>query len=1063
MRKRKNRINKWIAVMLAAVMLVGQCNVSVLAQEDILPVGQEASKEEKTDVENGDDLMQDSSEGNEGTDHRDAGQDGIGDTDSDSSDDDDNAGAGEGDAVVNMGGEESDDDGQDGVEEQDMCVCETACTEDAVNEECPVCMANYDMCVGNAGGESPEEMISEHMLNEEGDMPAENDEEPYAVVDEIWDEGSRLYYKITGDGEVEVNRQEPGETTKNLTIPGSVKKDGVTYRVTSIRGGAFKNNLYLTTVAIPASVSSIGDRAFEACPLTAVTLEEGVTHIGEYAFRGCGYLKGITIPGSVRSMGESAFENCSGLANLVIEEGVTSIGKSAFSLCESLTVVTIPNGVTSIGEAAFSPCKKLSSVTIPSSVTDIGAIAFAGCVSLTRVEIPDGVTKIEPATFEGCNKLVSVTIPKGVTSIGSNVFSGCENLTDVEIPQGVTKIEYATFYKCRKLANIELPQGVTSIGDYAFDTCTSLSHIEIPENVGNIGNGAFRNCSSLTSVEIPQSVTSIKESTFESCTSLSSVKISENVGSIGKGAFKDCSQLKTLNMVVSPDEEIRFPQVGQDAFAPFPDQDHKRYLYFYDTYDTGGNKLTGQAYEDVFAEAAKNDGDSDNSRWYGWSYEGFTAPIETHTVTVNVKKDGQPWSGHGRTFALLDSVDGSFIINGNPTADSAYSISQVPDGTYHIYDITDVPADILSLKSGDLRVNGMDTTVTVTVGGADVEKDVNYYTVTFYDGATAYGDNTLQKPQVILQGRQAQESEAPEKTGYRFIGWKTKNDGSVGFDFNKSINETTSVYASWETVQETNIYTITATAEEGGSISPSGVVNVNKGDTQAFNITADTGWQIRRVTVDGADVTAIVVGANGAYTFRGVTANHTIAAAFEEDGDEPSGGEDKPDDGEDKPSGGQDKPADGEKNEETSQKNDGGRTEYIRNVIAANADAPQTESGVTANPVSGRPEKQEEYTDTPNGEEPKTGDTAHMEIYATVAMIAGLTYLLLYFMEERRGMTEREKDVFVAAFIRWAKKGGRFRRCCAIVFIFCLLVYYHGIGKHAGKGIHRKNCLGQTL
>ncbi len=896
-------------------------------------------------------------------------------------------------------------------------------------------------------------------------MPTANDEEPYAVGDEIWDEGSRLYYKITGDGEVEVNRQEPRETIKNLTIPASVEKDGATYRVTSIRGGAFKNNLYLTTVAVPASVSSIGDRAFEACPLTAVTLGEGVTHIGEYAFRGCGYLRGITIPGSVRSMGKSAFENCSGLANLVIEEGVTNIGKWAFTGCERLTGVTIPNSVTSIGEGAFSYCKKLSSVMIPASVTEIEANAFARCVSLTSVEIPNGVTKIEPATFEGCNKLVSVTIPKSVTSIGRNVFYGCENLTDVEIPQGVTKIEYATFYECSRLANIELPQGVTSIGDYAFDTCTSLSHIEIPENVGSIGNGAFRNCSSLTSVEIPQNVTSIKESTFEYCTSLNSVKISENVTGIGKGAFKNCSQLKTLNMVVSPDGEIRFPQVGQDAFAPFPDQDHKRYLCFYDTYDTGANKLTGQAYEDAFAEAAKNDGDygdSDNSRWYGWSYEGFTAPIETHTVTVNVKKDGQPRSSHGRTFALLDSVDGSFITNGNPTAESAYSISQVPDGTYHIYDITGVPADILSLKSGDLRVNGMDTTVTVTVGGADVEKDVNYYTVTFYDGAAAYGDNTLQKPQVILQGRQAQEPEAPEKTGYRFTGWKTENNGSVGFDFNKSINETTSVYASWETVQEANSYTITATAEEGGSISPSGVVNVNKGDTQTFNITPDTDWQIRRVTVDDADVTAIVVGANGVYTFTDVTANHTIAAAFEEDGDKPSGGEDKPDDGEDKPSGGQDKPAGGE-NGETSRKNDEGRTEYIRNVIAANADAPQAEGSVTANPVSGRPEKQEEYPDTPNGEEPKTGDTAHMEIYATVAMIAGLTYLLLYFMEERRGMTEREKDVFVAAFIRWAKKGGRFRRCCAIVFIFCLLVYYHGIGKHVGKGIHMKNCPGQAL
>lgn len=56
----------------------------------------------------------------------------------------------------------------------------------------------------------------------------------------------------------------------------------------------------------------------------------------------------------------------------------------------------------------------------------------------------------------------------------------------------------------------------------------------------------------------------------------------------------------------------------------------------------------------------------------------------------------------------------------------------------------------------------------------------------------------------------------------------------------------------------------------------------------------------------------------------------------------------------------------------------------------------------------------------------------------------------LFFMEEGRGMTEREKEVFVAAFIRWAKKGGAFRKCCALAAIFCILIYYHVIGKHIG-------------
>ncbi|MDE7231875.1 MAG: hypothetical protein K2N37_02200 [Lachnospiraceae bacterium] len=97
---------------------------------------------------------------------------------------------------------------------------------------------------------------------------------------------------------------------------------------------------------------------------------------------------------------------------------------------------------------------------------------------------------------------------------------------------------------------------------------------------------------------------------------------------------------------------------------------------------------------------------------------------------------------------------------------------------------------------------------------------------------------------------------------------------------------------------------------------------------------------------------------------------------------------------------------------------------------------------------------QNQTTADTQSKEPKTGDATHLEIYATIAMVAGLTYLLLYFMEEGRGMTERGKEVFVAAFIRWAKKGGIFRKCCAMVAILCILVYYHSVGKREKRQVN---------
>jgi hypothetical protein len=73
----------------------------------------------------------------------------------------------------------------------------------------------------------------------------------------------------------------------------------------------------------------------------------------------------------------------------------------------------------------------------------------------------------------------------------------------------------------------------------------------------------------------------------------------------------------------------------------------------------------------------------------------------------------------------------------------------------------------------------------------------------------------------------------------------------------------------------TTTYTITASAGTGGTISPSGSVSVNYGANQAFSITANTGYQIASVTVDG-----VSQGAIASYTFTNVTANHTISASF---------------------------------------------------------------------------------------------------------------------------------------------------------------------------------------
>ncbi|WP_407521112.1 HYR domain-containing protein [Lacibacter sp. MH-610] len=70
-------------------------------------------------------------------------------------------------------------------------------------------------------------------------------------------------------------------------------------------------------------------------------------------------------------------------------------------------------------------------------------------------------------------------------------------------------------------------------------------------------------------------------------------------------------------------------------------------------------------------------------------------------------------------------------------------------------------------------------------------------------------------------------------------------------------------------------YTIAASAGAGGSISPSGSVSVTENNNQNFTITANSGFVIGDVLVNGSSV-----GAVGTYTFTNVTANQTISAGF---------------------------------------------------------------------------------------------------------------------------------------------------------------------------------------
>ena len=171
-----------------------------------------------------------------------------------------------------------------------------------------------------------------------------------------------IYYNLVSEGQqAEVTSKPSGYYSNDITIPESVKNNGITYSVTSIGEGAFSYCSGLTSIEIPNSVTSIGNYAFSECSsLTSVIIPNSVTSIGIEAFCYCDGLTSIEIPNSVTSIGDYAFQNCSGLTSVTIGNSVTSIGGSAFQGCDGLTSVTIGNGIKSIGYKAFYRCKQLA-------------------------------------------------------------------------------------------------------------------------------------------------------------------------------------------------------------------------------------------------------------------------------------------------------------------------------------------------------------------------------------------------------------------------------------------------------------------------------------------------------------------------------------------------------------------------------------------------------------------------------------------------------------------------------------------------------------------------------
>ena len=80
--------------------------------------------------------------------------------------------------------------------------------------------------------------------------------------------------------------------------------------------------------------------------------------------------------------------------------------------------------------------------------------------------------------------------------------------------------------------------------------------------------------------------------------------------------------------------------------------------------------------------------------------------------------------------------------------------------------------------------------------------------------------------------------------------------------------------AEIQVVSAANTYAITASADTHSTINPSGNVSVSNGSSQSFTFSANTGYAITSVLVDGSSANK-----SSPYTFSNIQTNHTISVS----------------------------------------------------------------------------------------------------------------------------------------------------------------------------------------
>lgn len=305
--------------------------------------------------------------------------------------------------------------------------------------------------------------------------------------------------------------------------------------------------------------------------ITAITLNEGLTEIGEMGFFNCSKIKELELPTSLTTMGSNAFWNvgikvvCHSAAPLTLPKSTTysyqfkkctvivPVGSVAAYVAatdkgwdESNTYLTFAGLADGVEYRANDTEAWVTGVADDTVVADI-----KDYLSIDGSQMP--VTRID-AAFSGKTQLQKVTVPAAVKALPENMFRDCTSLNAVTFASGSQLQTIGKWaFMSTAVAAIEIPEGVTELPDGVFKNCLSLTEITLPSNLVSVGGGCFYNCKALTTVNVCADNLTIADRAFYSCESLETInsanplQLSSDISKLGM-EFEGCKSLKAVSV-----------------------------------------------------------------------------------------------------------------------------------------------------------------------------------------------------------------------------------------------------------------------------------------------------------------------------------------------------------------------------------------------------------------------------------------------------------------------------------------------------------------------------------